>query len=177
MTAAPTTDPIIEFLMRTPMFDGLSESDVLDVVHAVQVQRVRAGQVIFDEGDAGDAWFVIQDGEIVVSKALRQGSQELARLGPRSCFGEMAILDGSVRSATVAAASDAVVLRFPRRAFDALLSNENLVAYKIVLHMAKVLAERQRETTARFVALLERPGSVDLDPALGPILQSSSATE
>ena len=66
----------------------------------------------------------------------------------------MAILDGSMRSATCKAIDEATVFRFPRDKFTELLDNENLAAYKLVFQMARVLALRQRALTAAVVELL-----------------------
>lgn len=143
-----TLEQIINFLLDAPMFGGLDPTELSEVVHILQVQRVREEHIIFREGDPGEAWYVLYDGEVSVLKADHNGvPHEVARLGPRSCFGEMAILDHSPRSATVVSIGDATVFKFPRSAFERLLREQNLAAYKLIFEMAKVLAARSRNNT------------------------------
>jgi CRP-like cAMP-binding protein len=153
-----TLEQIITFLLEAPMFGDLNPTELSQIVHIMQVQRVRDGSPIFREGDPGDAWFVIFDGAAEVFKHDDFGPpRRIATLATRACFGEMAILDHSPRSATVTARGDATVFRFPRDQFEDLLREGNLAAYKLVYEMAKVLCQRARNTTQQLTeALAER---------------------
>ena len=177
MAESITLEEIINFLLEAPMFGDLDPTELSEVVHIMQVQRLRPGQHVFREGDKGDAWYVLYEGQIEVVKDRSTGSNIIAELGERSCFGEMAILDGSPRSATVRAKSNAIAFRFPRADFNGLLKLGNLAAYKLIYQMALVLVARQRQTTARLAELIRAPGmgvvSIDLDP----IVASSSVSE
>lgn len=178
MGSTITLEGIITFLLETPMFGDLDAAELSEIVHIMQVLRLREGQTVFREGDRGDSWYVLYEGEAEVLKDGGLETRTIATLGPRACFGEMAILDGSQRSATVQATSEATAFRFHKDAFDALIQNENLAAYKLVYQMARVLAARQRETTGRLADLLEgdvEPGGVR--EALTPIVQGSAVTE
>lgn len=116
-------------------------------------------------------------GEVEVIKESTQGERVIAILGPRACFGEMAILDGSPRSASVRATSKTLAFRFPRAAFSRLLAEGNLAAYKLVHQMAMVLASRQRRTTSRLVELLAQEKEGSLAEALEPLVYQSSVAE
>ncbi len=143
-----TLEQIINFLLEAPMFGDLDATELSQIVHIMQVQRVREGQAIFKEGDPGDAWYVIFQGSADVFKTLEfLPSRRIASLGPRACFGEMAILDHSPRSASIVAGVETTVFRFPRKDFEALLADGNLAAFKLVYEMAKVLSARARSTT------------------------------
>jgi CRP/FNR family transcriptional regulator, cyclic AMP receptor protein len=138
---------VVSFLVSTPLFDGLDSAERADVVRIMEITRLREGDIVFREGDAGDAWYVISEGTARVVKDVEGSSREIAVLGRGECFGEMAILDGSTRSATVEAANDLTLFRFRRARFDDLLDQGSLGAYKLVLAMARVLSQRQRELT------------------------------
>lgn len=143
-----TLEQIINFLLDAPMFGGLDPAELSEIVHIMQVQRARDEHAVFREGDPGDAWYVVYDGEVEVLRSDATGTpRTIATLGPRSCFGEMAILDHFPRSATVVAKGEATLFKFPRVAFERLLREENLAAYKLIHEMAKVLANRSREGT------------------------------
>ncbi len=157
-----TLEQIILFLLEAPMFGDLDEAELSQIVHIMQIQRLRDGQVIFREGDPGDAWYVIFSGGAEVHRSDDPlPPRRIATLGPRSCFGEMAILDHSPRSATVLARGEATVFRFPRKDFEHLLHAGNLAAYKLVYEIAKVLCGRARSTAQKLSEALADRGAVD----------------
>lgn len=142
-----TLEQIINFLLEAPMFGDLDAAQLSQIVHIMQVQRVRDGNAVFREGDPGDAWYVIYEGVADVFKSDEfLPNRKVASLPPRACFGEMAILDHSPRSASVVARGDVTVFRFPRKEFEHLLHADNLAAYKLIYEMAKVLCVRARNT-------------------------------
>jgi CRP-like cAMP-binding protein len=173
-----TLEQIINFLLETPMFGDLNPTELSQVVHIMQVQRARAGQALFKEGDAGDAWYVVFDGAADVFKDDEFGPpRRIAELLPRACFGEMAILDHSPRSATVVARGDTTVFRFPRREFESLLAEENLAAYKLVYQVAKVLALRARATTSQLVDALAQREHEHLHDATRKLVEGQAISE
>jgi CRP-like cAMP-binding protein len=157
-----TLEQIINFLLEAPMFGDLDAVQLSQIVHIMQVQRVRDGQIVFREGDPGDAWYVIFEGLADVYKADDfLPSRRIASLGPRSCFGEMAILDHSPRSASVVARGEATMFKFPRKDFEHLLAEDNLAAYKLIYEMAKVLCVRARNTAQQLSEALADRGTPD----------------
>ncbi len=151
-----TLEQIIGFLLETPLFSALEADGLADIVGIMQLQRFREGQVVFHQDDEGDAWYVVYSGSVEVSWEGGFGrARQVAELEEKSCFGEMAILDGSPRSATVSASADCLLLRFPRGAFQDLLEEGNLAAFQLVLGMARVLSERQRRLTDEVQGMLD----------------------
>ncbi len=172
-----TLEQIINFLLDAPMFGDLDAIELSQIVHIMQVQGLRTGAFVFQEGDPGDAWYLVYDGEVEVYKEPDGGKRTIAILGRRACFGEMAILDGSPRSATVIATTEVTAFRFPRLDFNELISSGNLAAYKLVYQMALVLVSRQRKTTSRLVELLSEVNPTALKEGIGPIVDQSSVAE
>lgn len=170
-------EQMITFLLDTPMFGDLDADELSQVVHIMEVQKFGAGEVVFEERSTGDAWFVVYSGEVEVLKRSGGESRRVVRLGERACFGEMAILDGSTRSATVRALSDVKVFRFPRAAFGGLLTEGNIAAYKLVHQIALVLAARQRQTTRRLVELLGEEDAQAVRRGIEPLVHHSAVTE
>lgn len=180
MEQSLTLEQVIEFLLEAPLFESLDPTELSAVVQIMQVQGFRDGQAVFREGDEGDAWYVMFQGRAVVTKESPFGpSKEIAILEAPACFGEMAILDGSARSASVRAEGDTQVFRFPRVPFDRLLDEGKLGAYKLVLAMAQVLAQRQRQITARLAELLEEApeGSELVREGMGEMLDEYTVSE
>ena len=139
-TALPTVDELALFLAKNPICRTLSPAEVAEVIFALQVDSVGAGTRVVCEGEPGDAWYVLYAGECAID---RQG-RDLATLAPGDFFGELSVLDGAPRSASVSARTPAVLLRFPARAFEELLAAGSLAAHKVVLEMTRALAHRMR---------------------------------
>ncbi len=148
MRAEFPLDEVIRFLLDTPMFEHLNEDELSTLVHVLELQPFKEGEVLFRAGDAGDAWFVIYQGVVEISHFGIEGTRVLTRLGPHGCFGEMAVLDGDSRSAKAKATSKGTLFRVPKASFNRLLREGDLAAYKIVHRMALLLAARIRSMNA-----------------------------
>ena len=83
------------FLVRTPLLRDLNPAELLDLEPILTEVTVPAGGLVFEEGDEGEACYVIRTGRVGVQRATHQGvSHRLAELEPGGCFGEIALLDG-----------------------------------------------------------------------------------
>ncbi len=143
-----TAETLVDFLVTAPLFRSLSGEELSEIASILQVIEAPEDFQLFDEGDEGDAWYVVYEGELVVNKKMPVGpSHDIARLERGDCFGEMALLDEAPRTAAVVCATPAILLRFPRAEFEALLEDNRLSAYKLVRAMSRVLCQRQREVT------------------------------
>jgi CRP-like cAMP-binding protein len=89
-------------LKRVPLFSALSDRELERLGRSLSERRFGDGDEIALEGRSGVGFFIIDSGEAVVS----QGGEEIDRLGPGDYFGEMALIDGGPRSATVTAAGE-----------------------------------------------------------------------
>jgi len=177
METKVTRERLITFLLETPMFEKLEPSEIMEIIHIVEVEMYKAGDIIFKEGDTGNAWYVLYHGAVDVLKHGDSGEKKITSLGPQACFGEISILDGSPRSATIRAAEDSVVFRVSRDAFAELIDSDHLVAYKLLHHMAILLAERQRTTTLRLSELLKASEITDVHEGIMNIVGESSVRE
>jgi CRP-like cAMP-binding protein/Fe-S-cluster-containing hydrogenase component 2/thioredoxin reductase len=100
---------------------GLTPTDLKDVVAAAKVETMKAGQALIKEGDTGDDIFIIRSGSMVVEKAIGGKPVFLSYVPAGSYVGEMAVIDGGQRTATVRAAVKSDVIRIPGEAFRPLL--------------------------------------------------------
>ncbi|MDM0112847.1 Crp/Fnr family transcriptional regulator [Variovorax sp. J22R133] len=96
----------IELLQQMPIFGAVSESTLEFLLAPAQVFDVPAGQYFFREGDAASGMFVLEHGRVAVRKQWERRDMLLRELGRGDCFGEMALLDLSARSASVVALED-----------------------------------------------------------------------
>jgi CRP/FNR family transcriptional regulator, cyclic AMP receptor protein len=127
-------------LERTPLFAGLDRGHLEDVVAVGQRVSYDPGQAIVERGDQGDAMYIVVDGVAEVDIGGRYH-----RLERGDFFGEMAVLAGKPREATVKAVEPMVVLRIPAEEFQAFLASNPQIA----VGMLKSLVERLREVQDR----------------------------
>lgn len=150
-------ETVISSLGGIPLFSDLDQAELSEIVRIMLVLRFQDGEVVFREGDPGDAWYVIFEGHAEVWKAMPSGPpRRLSVLDMGDCFGEIAILDGSARSASVSASGPLTVFRFRRVAFDELLDQGSLAAHKLVGAMARQLARRHRSITHQLTELMDQ---------------------
>jgi CRP-like cAMP-binding protein len=97
---------------------------------------VTAGTAVFRAGDPAEHMFVVQDGKLEISV----GGQIVEIVGPGGIFGEMAMIDGSTRSADAIAAEDSVILAIDGKKFDYLITDTPFFARTVM----NVLVERLR---------------------------------
>ena len=100
--AEPSGDAQLRHLQRVPLFSGFNEAELRRVAEHSRIVDAPAGTVITQIGDAGDSFFIIIDGTAAVRTPVGAGSQ----LQPGDCFGEMSLVDGEPRSATIVAITD-----------------------------------------------------------------------
>lgn len=115
---------------------GLTKDDVAELVAAAQLVDVRAGQTVIEEGAEDKDVYVIRRGSMIVERAIGGHPVFLSYLPAGSYFGEMAVVDGSPRNATVKAAIKSEVVRFPGEAFVALLDRKPRLREKAMADMA-----------------------------------------
>jgi CRP-like cAMP-binding protein len=130
-------------LSRVPLFADLPPRDLRRVAALAEETWFNAGRVVVEEGQPGSSFYVILDGEARVTKG--PAGRTLGRLGPGDHFGEMALLDGQPRSATVIAESSLDTVRIRRAAFRTLLKREPDVGLRIMATLAARVRARERQ--------------------------------
>jgi CRP/FNR family transcriptional regulator, cyclic AMP receptor protein len=126
----------IALLERVPMFAGLSRRHLRRLASLVDDVRFRDRRVIVEAGVPGNTFYVIADGRAKVYRSKVPTGRPLARLGPGDFFGEMALLDGGPRSATVVAEGDVTAVRLSRSAFRKVVAREPALALSIMAELA-----------------------------------------
>jgi CRP-like cAMP-binding protein len=133
------------FLKRADVFGELPGEVLLALARNASEIRFEPSAPIVQAGDPGSGLFVVVSGEV----AVERGGAVIALLGPGSCFGELALLDGQPRSATVRAQGEVACLGLGRDAFLDLVAEEPELARGLLA----VLTRRLR-------GMIERSGAV-----------------
>jgi CRP-like cAMP-binding protein len=132
-------------LAQIPLFARLDESGHHALLALMARQSVAAGEPVFWFGDPGGTLFVVDEGRVEVTAPDAQGGHvRLDTLGPGGVFGELGLIDGGPRSATVRALTDCTLLALPREAFHEFLRQRPDVA----IDMLQVVGSRLRASTA-----------------------------
>ncbi|HEX8990203.1 MAG TPA: ATP-binding protein [Anaerolineales bacterium] len=138
---------MIDTLRRIPLFAELSEADLTWLSTRAEPVVVEAGQHLIEEGQAGDAAYVVLDGEFDVVKRSSHQDIVIAVRNDGEVFGEMALIDQTPRSATVRAKSQSHVLKIRGEAFQELLAHSPSASMSILRTVSRRL--RQNDALVR----------------------------
>jgi CRP-like cAMP-binding protein len=178
-------------LESVPLFRDLAEADLDTLAASLRTRRYRRGEVIFHQGDPGDALHIILSGRVKISSPSESGVEAiLTTLRPGEFFGSLALLDGAPRSASATAVDATETLILPRDRFRQLVNDWP----EIRDHVFAELAQELRRLTyhveelhfldiagrlaARLARMAEQQGATVADGELrldGPITQGELA--
>jgi small-conductance mechanosensitive channel len=144
-------------LERVDFLKVLDRANRERLAELARLERFGSGEVIIRRGEIGETFYLITAGEASV-RADGPGSREVARLRQGEFFGEMSLLTGEPRSATVLAAEDAAMLVLDRAAFAEVLGRNAEVAGVL----SSVLASRSEERQSRVAGESAKPAAVEL---------------
>jgi len=143
---------IVETLDRVELFSPLSEEERRQVAQGAQVHRYAAGEDVVRQGEEGDSFFIITSGTVEVSKTDSSGRKGvLAQLESGAFFGEMSLLTGEKRTATVTALKDVDVIVIHKACMAEILETNPSMAEKLSQQLERRLAD-----TAEKMAALEK---------------------
>jgi CRP/FNR family transcriptional regulator, cyclic AMP receptor protein len=158
-----------EALRQARLFSALPESTLHELLQACVRLKRSEGETLFYENEAGDTLFLLVRGRVAIERDFGGGSVQIAQRGPGECLGELTLLDGAARSATVVCLQDCELLQLGRSAFHACLRQSPELALGIVA----VLSTRLREATQA----LAQTQVLDLKERLSAYLVAQSQRE
>jgi CRP/FNR family transcriptional regulator len=136
----------VELLSRVPLFSELSREELERISRVSVARNFPAGVRVFHEGDHSDACYLVRKGDLRVTREHPDGRAiALATLGPGDLFGELAMLDGEARSASVETLTDSELLALPAADVRRLLADHPEISVKLI----GALTKRLRETNER----------------------------
>jgi CRP-like cAMP-binding protein len=130
----------IDVLRTVSLFEGLDEDELGRLADRFQERTVPEGGVVVEEGSTGTSFFVIAEGAATVSV----GGDVKATVGPGDSFGEMAVIDEDVRSASVVAATDLRLYFLTPWEFRPFVREQPEVAWKLLQSLSRRLRAAQR---------------------------------
>ena len=130
----------IETLKRIDWFAHLPPEALSDIVQELKKQQYNEGNVLFEQGDSGDALYILTKGWVNAFVTNEKGEKlPVNQLGPNNIFGEMALIDGKSRSAGIIALSPIEVLILSRDQFLDIIHQSPLVAQETLRRLSQKL--------------------------------------
>ena len=133
----------------------LSASDARVIVTYMRPSLVKTGEVVIREGEAlkNDFMALVLDGEVTIENSISAAHESMVVSveGPGSLIGDMGVVDGGPRSATCTAATDLALAVLTRDAIARLIDQAPAVAARLLMAMAKRMADHLRETNRKLM--------------------------
>lgn len=149
----------IEFLANVPIFSDLDQETIQKIVKSGTIQSYKKNSVILSEEDSGSALFVIAKGKVKIARTSNDDKEViLAILSESDFFGEMSLLDGMTRSATVTALEDSKLFMIQRAEFLDLLKKFPEVSIALLTELTKRL--RASSMKIKALSLKDAEGKV-----------------
>ena len=130
----------VDMLAQVPLFAGLSKRTLKKLAEHADIVSFNERESIVEDGQPGGTFYVLLEGE---AKAVR-GKRSIGTMSPGDFFGEISLLDGGPRTASVVATTPVTAIRIFKRSFDKVVSQEPGVAAQILAVVARRLREAER---------------------------------
>ena len=149
-------------LMRSPLFGGMSQTQVEKVLAASNIVKFGRGETVMKEDEPGNSLFIMLEGAVEISKNLvkigmepDEKSKTFARLDSQdhAVFGEIGLLGESKRTATVRALTDCSLCEIKKDDFFRLADADYGIGYRILANLGRLLSLRLRKADEELVKL------------------------
>jgi CRP/FNR family transcriptional regulator, cyclic AMP receptor protein len=134
----------VDLLGQVPLFASLSRRNLKRLAEHADLVTFDEREAVVEEGQPGGTFYIVLEGQ---AKVVR-GGRTVGRLQPGDFFGEISLLDGGPRTATVVAETPVSAIRIFKRSFDKVVSEEPAVAAQILSIVARRLREAEKPITA-----------------------------
>jgi CRP/FNR family cyclic AMP-dependent transcriptional regulator len=125
----------VDVLKKVPLFAGLDDRELQAIAGSMRERRFSAGDAVMEEGAGGAGFFVVESGEAEVTV----NGEARGTIGQGDYFGEIALLTGSDRTATITAKSDMLCWGMTPWDFRPLVESNSAIAWKLLTAMADKL--------------------------------------
>jgi CRP-like cAMP-binding protein len=131
---------ILERMEKVEILSPLNKTELKKLVTQVSIKTYAAGEVPVQQGETGDSFYIIKSGRVDVIVEKKPGESALvATLGPGNIFGEMSLLTGAMRNASIHVKEDAEFIVIDKESFTSTLINNPSIAESL----SHILYERQ----------------------------------
>lgn len=147
-----------DFLKKVPIFKGLNESQVEKISQSLKSASYKEGEYITRENEEGDRLFILYKGRVKIAKCLTMlakaescdefdKSLNILDGNNHPTFGELALIDGGLRSATATALTECHLLTLSRDSFERLIQSDPLMGYILMKNIAVNIADMLKKSS------------------------------
>ncbi len=140
---------IVDFFSEHHYFFNLTPKEKAYLANLCSIKKYKKDQVVFQEGDIGDALHIVKKGNVKIFKTGFLGDEAIAMMPEGEIYGEMSLIDSYPRSANAKAAVDTEVLIIKKEKFELLKKENPRLAIKLMALLLKLLSLRLRSTTLK----------------------------
>ncbi|MEE8056805.1 MAG: cyclic nucleotide-binding domain-containing protein [Pseudomonadales bacterium] len=148
-----TSKERIHLLQAMPFFGAISDSSVTLILELSETQLVKAGDLFFQQDDRGDSLYLLEKGKVVIFKKTDNKEYILRYAEDGACFGELALIDYTPRSASVRAETDCTAIKIPSSALHTLYQQDPEQFLIIQMNIAREVSRRLRTSDDRWFQL------------------------
>ena len=141
----------VKELEQHPNFSRFSPAELKALTGHCALKALPGGKVLFNEGEVGQAMFIVKKGGIKILKMGYLGETVIGEVNVGEFFGEMAVIDGSPRMATARAAVDTELLELSSDAYAKMQQDNPQAAVKIMDLLLRLLTQRLRSVTVKML--------------------------
>lgn len=146
---------LLDPFKESVLFAGLSPDDLRALSPLFSQKEMAEGTAVFVENMPGESLYLIRHGSIQISKMMLDGTEKtLIVLGPEDAFGEMALIDGEVRSATARVAEKVQLLILGKGEFEAFCEENPRVGLTLLRNIVRIFSRRLRENKEEYQEML-----------------------
>ncbi len=142
---SPVLTPRLRRLKNSVLFAPLTPLELNIVDGLLHERRYLTDEIIFDEGEEGQALYLVMSGRVSISRHVAGRTEVITELSTGSFFGDLALLDNSPRNAQARAIENCELAVFFRADFMGLMDTDAVIGYKISLGLARHIAQRLRD--------------------------------
>ncbi|MDR0393017.1 MAG: cyclic nucleotide-binding domain-containing protein [Puniceicoccales bacterium] len=149
-----TESSIFDELTQVPILEELSQEELKIVAPYWHYLDLPPSEILFSEGDSADALYYVLEGELIIYKGNNSAIPfEISRVVANQFFGEQAVLDNTVRSGTLQAATTTRLLVLKKDDFYEIIEKYQYIGVILLKGLARYLSLQLRKTTGQFLAI------------------------
>lgn len=144
MESRAISHSLVKTLRKVPMFAGLSDDDLLDIVGVSANLHWHSDGMVFEAGEPGDALYIVLSGKVRIYTTRDGDEVEVATIGPGDFFGELSLMRKEPHSKSARAVGDADLMAIPNESFTSLLQSDERLRAAVERVMAERLSASDR---------------------------------
>jgi CRP-like cAMP-binding protein len=149
----PQVSDVFNKVRQLDFFSFMNDDEILKLLKLTRCRKYSKDEIIFEEGQAGDRFYVIVEGNVSILKVLNSEKQELlAILDKGACFGEMAIIEHTTRSARAKADNDVLLFELDNRLMD---GYDDIITLKLFKKLIHIFSDRLRNADTKIKELAQ----------------------